>query len=149
MTQSSAEILTTALAKEGFDVSPSAAELLGSTPLSVEELILGIKDQFPNVEEVTVRVAVDIVRSWPSWHGVSGKPLIDELKHRHQICQELPSYLSTTWKALQIGRAWAGEIADRTGRSRSTESSYLNKLVGMGLAIKRKHGRRVYFNLVK
>ena len=80
MTQSSAEILTTALTKEGFDVTPSAAELLGSTPLSVEELLSGIKDQFPDVEEVTVRVAVDVVRSWPSWHGVSGKPLIDENK---------------------------------------------------------------------
>lgn len=145
MSQSGVEGLSGILAKNGLNITPSAAELLGTTPLTPEELIAGIQDQFPNIEEVTVRIAVDIVRSWPSWKGVSGKPLVDELKKRQKTQESLPSYLAKTWKALQAGRGWAGEIADRTGRSRSTESSYLNRLVEMKLADKEKEGRRVYF----
>ena len=136
-----------ALEKQGLQITPSAAALLGTTPLTTEELIIGIKEQFPDIEEVTVRVAVDIVRSWPSWAGVSGKSLVEELKQRQIVIDSLPSYFATTWKALQVGgRGWAGEIAERTGRSRSTESSYLNKLVEMKMATKEKQGRRVYFS---
>jgi DNA-binding transcriptional ArsR family regulator len=148
LSQASNEGLSAVLAKKGLNITPSAAELLDSTPLSPEELVAGIQHQYPDIEEVTVRIAVDIVRSWPSWKGVSGKPLLDELKHRQQTYESLPSYLGKTWKALQGGKGWAGEIADRTGRSRSTESSYLNRLVGMNLATKEKVGRRVYFSPV-
>lgn len=59
---------------------------------------------------------------------------------------ELPDCLRTTIvTVLGMGEASAGEVASKTGRSRSLESYYLNRLVRLGHLRKVRRGRRVYF----
>lgn len=59
----------------------------------------------------------------------------------------LPEHLRSTMIAVQqLGKATTSEVAERTGRSRSAESRYLNDLVRMGRLKKRKVGRTAYFS---
>jgi len=61
---------------------------------------------------------------------------------------ELPDNLRTTAMALiKIGSGTASDVAEITGRSRAIESHYLNTLVKMGYARKRREERRVIYEI--
>jgi len=47
----------------------------------------------------------------------------------------------------KLQEATASDIAIRTGRTRSTESAYLNQLERMGYLDKFRRGRRTYFRI--
>lgn len=62
----------------------------------------------------------------------------------------LPEHLRPAIMTVQeLGDATADQVAERTGRSRGTESGCLNELVRLGLLKKHKVGRTAYFSLVK
>ena len=64
------------------------------------------------------------------------------------ILLELPDNLRETATALiKLGRATASEVARITGRGRAIESHYLNTLVRMGYAKKKRDGRRVIYEV--
>ncbi|MBT0160766.1 helix-turn-helix transcriptional regulator [Candidatus Bathyarchaeota archaeon A05DMB-2] len=57
-------------------------------------------------------------------------------------------FLPTVNALCKLARAAsASEVAQITGRSRATESAVLNELVGRGLVVKSKQGRRKVFSL--
>lgn len=61
----------------------------------------------------------------------------------------LPVHLRPAMRALHmLGEASATQVCERTGRSRSTESSALNQLARMGYVEKRKVGKTAYFSPV-
>ncbi|ADC65034.1 conserved hypothetical protein [Ferroglobus placidus DSM 10642] len=61
---------------------------------------------------------------------------------------ELPDNLRSTAMALiKLGRGTASDVAKITGRGRAIESHYLNTLVKMGYAKKRREGRRVIYEI--
>lgn len=63
---------------------------------------------------------------------------------------QLQSHLQpTAMKLLQLGRATAEEVAEKTGRGRAIESLYLNELVQLGYAKKERQGKTVYFGVKK
>lgn len=60
----------------------------------------------------------------------------------------LPERLRKTMIAVeQLGKATATQVAEKTGRSRATESDNLNQLVRIGYLKKWKVGRTAYFTL--
>ncbi|MEM2926406.1 MAG: helix-turn-helix domain-containing protein [Candidatus Bathyarchaeia archaeon] len=62
---------------------------------------------------------------------------------------ELPDSLRRTFFALGgLGEATAEEVAERTGRTRSVETIYLNQLVRMGFLARERKGRKIYFKQV-
>ncbi len=64
------------------------------------------------------------------------------------ILLELPDNLRETATALiKLERATASEVARITGRGRAIESHYLNTLVRMGYAKKKRDGRRVIYEV--
>lgn len=59
---------------------------------------------------------------------------------------ELPDSLRRTILALRgLREATTEEVAERTGRTRSVETIYLNQLVRMGLLARERRGRKIYF----
>ena len=59
----------------------------------------------------------------------------------------LPKHLQTTFLALnKLGTATSVMISSATGRARAVESCYLNQLVSLGYAIKRRNRRQVLFS---
>lgn len=61
---------------------------------------------------------------------------------------ELPNHLRETMLAvIALGEATATDVSEQTGKSRATQSSYLNQLERMS-CLKRRHARRkVYFSV--
>lgn len=58
----------------------------------------------------------------------------------------MPDHLRRTLETvLTFGAVTAGDAAQRTGRARAVESSYLNQLSRMGLLEKARKGRNAYF----
>ncbi len=71
-----------------------------------------------------------------------------ELKLDPFTLLELPDNLRTTAMALiKLGSGTASDVARLTGRGRAIESHYLNTLVKMGYAKKRREGRRVIYEV--
>lgn len=59
----------------------------------------------------------------------------------------LPDHLRRTMVAIiELGEGSAGDVADRTGRVRNLESSYLNSLVRLGHLQKRRKARHYVFH---
>ena len=59
---------------------------------------------------------------------------------------EFPKHLQTTViTLLKLGRATAEDVATVTGKARAVESSYLNQLVVMKVALKARQGRKAFF----
>ena len=57
-------------------------------------------------------------------------------------------FLPTISALSKFGRpALAGEVAEVTGCKRAHESLILNELVGRGIVVKEKRGRKLYFSL--
>ncbi len=79
----------------------------------------------------------------------ASRPVRDQsLKYRLGVADllELPDHLRKTMIAVaETGQATAQELAEKTGRVRNLESSYLNQLERMGLIERFRKGRKVYF----
>jgi len=61
---------------------------------------------------------------------------------------ELPNHLRETMLAvIVLGEATATDVSKRTGKSRATESSYLNQLERMGCLKRRYSSKRIHFSL--
>jgi hypothetical protein len=59
----------------------------------------------------------------------------------------LPDHLRKTMVAIiELGEGTAEDVADRTGRVRNLESSYLNSLVRLGHLLKRRKARHYVFH---
>lgn len=59
---------------------------------------------------------------------------------------EVPPHLRRTFETImQLQRATAQEVAERTGKSRPLESDYLNQLAEKKFVAKKKEGKRVKF----
>jgi len=65
------------------------------------------------------------------------------------VLQLTPHLQPTAMKLLQLGKATAEEVAEKTGRKRAIESLYLNELVSLGYAKKEREGKTVYFSVKK
>lgn len=60
---------------------------------------------------------------------------------------ELPDHLKETMLAvIALGEATAMEVSEQTGKSRASESDYLNQLERMGYLKRRRDSRKVYFS---
>jgi len=60
----------------------------------------------------------------------------------------LPDHLRQTLVVAQkLGMTTSEDVAERTGRAKSLESSYLNQLARAGFLKKQRVGRKVYFSL--
>lgn len=61
---------------------------------------------------------------------------------------DFPDHLRKTVKTLlELGVASAKEVSEKTGRSRSLESTYLNNLVTMGYAKRERNGQIIYYQI--
>ncbi len=62
----------------------------------------------------------------------------------------LPDSLRKTMMAIQdLKEAPAREVAEKSGRTRSVETIYLNQLVRMGLLTRERKGRKIYFKPIR
>lgn len=60
---------------------------------------------------------------------------------------ELPNHLRETMLAvIALGEATATDVSEQTGKSRSSESDYLNQLERMGYLKRRYSTRKIYFS---
>lgn len=63
---------------------------------------------------------------------------------------ELPDHLRTTYITVASkGESNATDVSNKTGRTRSIESTYLNKLVRMGWLNKRRVSKTAYFQAMQ
>jgi len=61
---------------------------------------------------------------------------------------ELPNHLRDTMLAvIVLGESTATDISKRTGKSRATESNYLNQLERMGYLKRSYSSRKIHFSL--
>lgn len=59
---------------------------------------------------------------------------------------EFPDHLRKTIRAvLELGTGTAEQVSEKTGRSRSLESTYLNQLCTMGYLIRERRGQLVHY----
>jgi DNA-binding transcriptional ArsR family regulator len=64
------------------------------------------------------------------------------------ILLDFPDHLRLTVRTLlELGMATAEAVSQKTGRSRSLESSYLNQLTTMGYVEKKRKGQLVYYTI--
>ena len=63
---------------------------------------------------------------------------------------ELPDSLRKTVMTLQkLGEATSQEVAEKTERTRTVETIYLNQLVRLGYLSRSRQGRKVYFKMAR
>lgn len=78
----------------------------------------------------------------------SGSTRNQGLKYRIGMVDllQLPDHLRKTMITLsEVNQATASELAEKTGRVRNLESSYLNQLERMGLIERFRKGRKIHF----
>jgi predicted transcriptional regulator len=91
--------------------------------LSVLEKIIINKDKTPTI--TTSSISMDDLLS-----------LTDSLQKSMLAIQELEDATTT-------------EIAEKTGRSRSVETIYMNQLARLGYVRKERRGRKIFFSVLK
>jgi len=76
------------------------------------------------------------------------KPDLHKLDKEKLIrLMELPNHLRETMLAvIALGEATATDVSGQTGKSRSSESDYLNQLERMGYLKRRYSTRKIYFS---
>jgi len=76
------------------------------------------------------------------------KPDLHKLDKEKLIrLMELPNHLRETMLAvIALGEATATDVSEQTGKSRSSESDYLNQLERMGYLKRRYSTRKIYFS---
>lgn len=148
-----------------FDDAKSDLRTLLKTEIALNledattELKLFIKGIHKDVEEIK-----DIVKS----HSYQIQTIMDSQSYESQgnvdsrdntvitigsgfdLLSNTPAHLRKTYEALLIiddDKATASEVANKTGKSRSLESDYLNQLVTLRLVKKKQDGRKVYFSI--
>ncbi|MEM2971541.1 MAG: hypothetical protein QW270_03865 [Candidatus Bathyarchaeia archaeon] len=64
------------------------------------------------------------------------------------VLLDFPDHLRKTMRAvLELGTGTAEQVSEKTGRSRSLESTYLNQLCTMGYLIRERRGQRVHYKV--
>jgi len=126
-----------------YDVNPYKAVLI-AVPVREEAKRLAERYDIEAVEAGDQRALFKgLMKAIPSVEKVEYKTL-DVMS-----LLSLPDHLRKTATVLcDLGEATAEEVAERTGRARAVESSYLNQLVRMGYLKKERRGRRVLFSVV-
>jgi DNA-binding transcriptional ArsR family regulator len=76
------------------------------------------------------------------------KPKLHELDKDELIrLMKLPNHLRETMLAvIALREGTATEVSEQTGKSRSSESDYLNQLERMGYLKRRYASRKIYFS---
>lgn len=104
---------------------------------SIEQRLKGIENLLKEISATGLRPGIEAPRRDTLTVGVEG-------------LLELPDSLRRTMMALQeLKEATAEETTEKTGRTRSVESIYLNQLARMGLLHRSRRGKKVYFEMVK
>lgn len=127
-----------------YDVNPYRAVLIAVPGLGEE------------AKRLTERYGIDVVEARDPQSLLRGLlkaiPPVEEAEYRTldvMSLLSLPDHLRKTATVLcSLREATADEVAERTGRARAVESSYLNQLVRMGYLKKERRGRRVLFSIV-
>ena len=127
-----------------YDVNPFRAVLIA---------VPGLREEARRLAE---RYGIDAIEVKGPKSLLSGLlrviPPVEEARYRTldvMSLLSLPDHLRKTATVLcSLGEATAEEVAERTGRARAVESSYLNQLVRMGYLKKERRGRRVLFSIV-
>ncbi|MFX1511966.1 MAG: hypothetical protein ACFFCQ_05225 [Promethearchaeota archaeon] len=154
---SKTEALEVILKDNGLEVTPSALTLLKTCTISPEELVSGIRKDFPKARLITTKIAVDIVMLWPKWRGIS-PAVTEELKGKFKAKTKakkirkhvaIPPYLAQTLSALKkVQEGTAKDIANKTGRKTDTEAIYLS-LLFKKRKVSRKKKKKVFVYRVK
>lgn len=64
------------------------------------------------------------------------------------VLLDFPDHLRKTVRAvLELGTGTAEQVSEKTGRSRSLESTYLNQLHTMGYLIRERRGQLVHYKV--
>lgn len=127
-----------------YDINPYRAMLIA---------VPGLKEE---ARRLAKRYGIDIVEAEDPQTLLRGLlraiPPVEAAEYRTldvMSLLSLPDHLRKTATVLcSLGEAAADEVAERTGRARAVESSYLNQLVRMGYLKKERRGRRVLFSIV-
>jgi hypothetical protein len=94
--------------------------------------------------EATVRRLADEVDALTA---ALGTPRPEPPRPERPTLLNLPDHLRKTMVAIiELGEGTAEDVADRTGRVRNLESSYLNQLVRLGHLQKRRRERHYVFH---
>ena len=110
--------------------------------LGLHSEIKALKDEIKSISRtVDDYIQKDIKRSIDS--------RIKDISTGLDLLTNIPTHLRNTFETIytQGGKKGlsAKEVADRTQKSRSLESDYLNQLVDLGYILKTKEGKSVYF----
>ena len=109
-----------------------------------------ITKRLKRIEKRLIAIEKLLKTSPPREKREMGVPRRDALTTGVEGLLELPDSLRKSMMALQeLGEATAVETAQKTRRTRSVESIYLNQLVRMGLLQRERRGKKVYFGLMK
>jgi len=76
------------------------------------------------------------------------KPDLSKLDRDELIrLMELPNHLRETMLAVMaLGEGTATDVSEQTGKSRATESDYLNQLARMGFLKRSYSSKKIYFS---
>jgi len=127
-----------------YDVTPYKAVLIAVPGLGEEAKKLANRYGIDAIEARELKSLLrELLRTIPP---------VEEAEYRTldvMSLLSLPDHLRKTATVLcSLGEATAEKVAERTGRARAVESSYLNQLVRMGYLKKERRGRRVLFSIV-
>lgn len=143
-TSSSEAQIQQALDNQGLKATPSARVMLESLRVSPEFLAKSIREKFPEIDEITTKIATEVTTQIPQWMMESGLDAARRIPI--EIPSDVPSRFYKTMEALSFyHRATAKQISIRTRRAQSTERSYLNALFKGKWIQKQKVGRRAFF----
>jgi predicted transcriptional regulator len=103
---------------------------------SVEERLQLIEQRLTVLEKIVVRKDENSTLSSTSISIDNLLSLTDSLQKSMLAIQELEDATTT-------------EIAEKTGRSRSVETIYMNQLARLGYVRKERRGRKIFFSTLK
>jgi DNA-binding transcriptional ArsR family regulator len=126
-------------AREGQSLMPEIEEKLEETQALLSEInrttLANLEKINDNIEQILEMLGVESAK-------------VKSSGFKPSILLEFPDHLRKTVRVLlDMGMATADEISEKTGRSRSLESSYLNQLTNMGYVEKKRKGQIVYYTI--
>lgn len=122
----------------GFQVTPSALEVINGSRLPIEEIVTELSGSWKDSNKVlTVEKTITLVLMIKNRIKESLPP---PTAAKTSFIPEVPRLLRRTFFALKQfkGPVTAGYIVRKTHRKKSTETVYLNKLVTLGFITKEK-----------
>ena len=126
----------------GFQVTPSAVEVINGSKVPIDEIVTELSGSWKDSDKIlTVEKTINLVLTIKNRIKESIPP---PAATRATSIPEVPRLLRRTFFALKEllrsqERVTAGHIVRKTHRRKSTETVYLNKLVELGIVKKIKH----------